>query len=317
MSEFPIQPRTLAEIDAENRPPCAPLEMISHPPCLACGGIVPRRNKENPSKWLRRNTCSPACRKEHHRKALVAFNQRIKSQRDALRVAADKGLGHSPCANCGKPVLRRKGEQLKDWRRRKCCSTQCHCDYRSQLAMEKYNSTLVGVSEHSPCIECNGPAERRADESRASWLHRKLCSKQCTLAHSIAKLKVGKDRADSSRRAARALEAAPEKHPPCLHCGGPVTIRARETIEEWINRKDCSRRCCDARRRKPRSTDRTPKTAQAPATATVRISAKPRAKTQFETVEEALARGITITRIETPVVAAIGNPVRVRAGWLG
>jgi hypothetical protein len=85
-----------------------------HPPCETCHGPVERREKESVYLWRRRPTCSRRCGRAHQ---LSAYRERF-----------DQAIiDHLPCLNpqCKRPITPRDGEDLKHYRRRKCCNVDC------------------------------------------------------------------------------------------------------------------------------------------------------------------------------------------------
>ena len=167
--------------------------------------------------------------------------------------------------------------------------------------------SLADIEANAPrCKICDAPIARAADERPAKWRRRQSC---CP-----AHARMLQARRQSETKTGASLKEY--AHAPCVSCGGSVTQREGEKPADWKRRQTCSPDCRNdwrrtvakrelpANRRKPR---REPKRSP--------FARKHIPATGFETVAEALARGVKIKRIEPPDFPPSGVPVRSKIGF--
>lgn len=227
---------------------------------------------------------------------------------------------HPPCVVCDGDVVRARQERRDQWLRRRTCSPVCKHDLLAGRQRAR---------EHPPCVACAEPVPRRPREQLGVWLSRKTCGPEC-----LAKTRAGQTGAANTWRWVKWREAAAaQPHAPCTVCRRPVEIREGEKPNIWRKRKTCGRECLGKLRAEAMGAGRArslnPKArkpgapAERPAAAAIRRSfarlRKPAAPVavRFETVAEALARGVVITEIKAPPPVLGGVPVRSKASRWG
>lgn len=236
---------------------------------------------------------------------------------------------HPPCL-CGAPVVQRSNEMANDWRVRQTCGNpKC---YRELLAIRS-TKNQEHLGDHPACIICPEPVARRPGERRSVWFERKTCGPRCL---SLLRAKQMSERNTQWGRLSRA-ETLEYAHPHCAApgCTCPIVIREGEKAHHWRKRKACSVECRNRLRRRPRKPGREaqkaalPRTKKAapppkravyrpPATHPLRqfrraLTSGWAAAVRFETVEEAVARGVKIQKIKIPPAPEHGIPVRPKA----
>lgn len=234
------------------------------------------------------------------------------------------GCEHPPCPICGGPVERRPNERPDKWLRRQTCSPE------HTRELQKTSAARRDPDRSPPaCVSCGTPIVRRDDEPVYEWSRRKTCGPDCLRALR-AVLVVSTTQAIRDKYAA-AIQAF--DHPPCVvpGCGKPVEIRDGEMLFHFRRRKTCSPECLKIIRSGPRSTESARKarsqikSAGAAKSNTAvdrhwrhrktcllecRKSAPSRQAPTFETVEQALARGLKIKRLPPAFAAASNAAVR-------
>jgi hypothetical protein len=89
-----------------------------HPPCLACGGPVPRLHGDSPADWRRRATCGPVCAAQRG----GLGHQARSRERWAAAFAA-----HAPCVVCAGGIHKKSHpkEPFDKFVARSTCSPRC------------------------------------------------------------------------------------------------------------------------------------------------------------------------------------------------
>jgi hypothetical protein len=214
---------------------------------------------------------------------------------------------HPPCRVCGKDVVRKPKQSFTDWSKQLTCSPECRLELTVDSMAAIQGDPVAARKPHPPCVICDGPVLRKEGELRKVWRNRKTCSPEC-----LSKLRARLVIETNARiKAAHREKALLQPHPPCIVCAGPVTCRDHEDPSQWQRRKTCSPACVDKLRepkKKPKPTKKQrPNFKSAKPAKQITIPAG-----HVETVEEALARGLIITRIENPVHILGGVPVRYK-----
>lgn len=213
-------------------------------------------------------------------------------------------MTRDPCPICLEPVERRPGERPSCWLKRKTCSERC----KQELSSLSRTRDPAKRGAHPECPICHGPVDRRPRERRTPWMNRQTCSAAC-LRTIRTRVVTETNTAFQARR--RAATIADYIHPPCPACHGPVEIRDDEIVTAWRNRKTCSDACWAVWRREPRKHKSPARGAPVERPSSAR---KPRrlkwdtrkqrpAPPTFETVDEALARGLKV-KLYPPAYAA-------------
>jgi len=98
---------------------------MTAPICAVCGEPIPRHSQESRAHWLRRITCSMACRARRQRARGAAHR--------AARIAA---LGTRTCRQCGGPIVYAGGNhRLSEWSDRTTCSLACQRGLQRDIMM--------------------------------------------------------------------------------------------------------------------------------------------------------------------------------------
>lgn len=104
----------------------------AHPPCLGCKGTVAPKIGEVFSKWMRRSYCTVACKSANQPQSLAA------QERSAEATAA-----HLPCTVCGRPVVRRKGQNLTKYRECATCGQEACARAHHAAALRARNESIA------------------------------------------------------------------------------------------------------------------------------------------------------------------------------
>lgn len=115
-----------------------------HPPCLACGEAVERREGEVMSDWVGRRCCSRSCGSR--------ASGRPRSDAAAERFAAAE-RNHPPCTECGAPVLHtRAKEPIHRYLERQTCGKPAcsHGAKRRRMAEANAERLRVGLVVNMP-----------------------------------------------------------------------------------------------------------------------------------------------------------------------
>lgn len=215
-------------------------------------------------------------------------------------------MEHDPCPVCNGPVARRLKERPSEWRARKSCSPECKRELNSIGLLKDPASR----GDHPPCPICHGPVPRYPGEQRSKWLVRQTCGRACRTKLRAREPRVT-NRAYTDRRRAAALDY---DHPPCVVCKGPVEVRAGEAPYNWRDRQTCSRTCLAKLRERARGEYGPRSSARTDANPGWRWNKLPAAKRQkrhraahFETVDEALARGVAIQQCPPAYAAPVAG----------
>jgi len=89
---------------------------------------------------------------------------------------AAAGIAHPRCANCGAPVVQRRGERPSKYAVRKACSPECA---RVLVGHGKAGRPKAPPHSHASCEYCGGLVVRSGSETRERWIARKYCSVPC------------------------------------------------------------------------------------------------------------------------------------------
>jgi hypothetical protein len=169
---------------------------------------------------------------------------------------------------------------------------------------------------HPPCVVCGRPVDRRpretgkAGENLTHWLRRKACCPE----HS--RLAQAANQA-ATKKGIRSQLTAAHEHEPCPVCKGVVDINPNEKPGAWRKRITCSERCRSLRTRSSPAKARQPRPVKANTPPPHKTPRRHLPGSRFESVEEALARGLVIQRTEKPVYL-LPTEASVRGGrWMG
>jgi Zn ribbon nucleic-acid-binding protein len=158
--------------------------------CVACGHPMERREKETPSTFSARKTCSTKCRiaytaEKQKRNASKPKPQRPVKQdqprpvkQDQPRLARETREADDlakPCVSCGVLMKRREKEILSSFVKRKTCSPACTSNYFSKL-----RSKAVIVPDRR-CLICQDLLIRKSYEMPNVFARRVTCGNACRL----------------------------------------------------------------------------------------------------------------------------------------
>jgi hypothetical protein len=104
---------------------------MTAPSCAVCGGAIPRHPLESRSHWLRRITCSMACRA-----------RRASARSAEHRVARIAALGTRTCRQCGGPIVYAgANHRLSEFSERTTCSLACQRALQRDIAIRSVGVT--------------------------------------------------------------------------------------------------------------------------------------------------------------------------------
>lgn len=137
-------------------------------------------------------------------------------------------MTHDPCPGCNEPVIRREGERISAWQRRRTCGKPRCSSKASTLGR---NGKLL-PDEHPPCPQCDKPVLRKDNENTTTWHRRQTCGDETCR------------RAQHRMKIAESYIGRAKEHDPCMGCGGLVHRRPGEMRSTWLVRKSCDKEQC-------------------------------------------------------------------------